>query len=106
MPDGSVKSVRVLGHAQSNKPPVSQEFVGAVTDITTVKHAFSEIRTLRDQLFKENLALREEIDINLMFEEIVGSSPALQAVLRKWQRWPLRTQRYSLPARQAREKSS
>jgi transcriptional regulator with GAF, ATPase, and Fis domain len=36
---------------------------------------------LRDQLYKENLALREEIDITRMFEEIVGSSPALQAVL-------------------------
>jgi transcriptional regulator with GAF, ATPase, and Fis domain len=32
-------------------------------------------------LFKENLALREEIDVNRMFEEIVGSSPALQGVL-------------------------
>jgi transcriptional regulator with GAF, ATPase, and Fis domain len=32
-------------------------------------------------LYKENLALREEIDIARMFEEIVGSSPALQAVL-------------------------
>jgi transcriptional regulator with GAF, ATPase, and Fis domain len=52
-----------------------------VTDITTVKNAFEEIRTLRDQLYKENLALREEIDITRMFEEIVGSSPALQAVL-------------------------
>ena len=81
MPDGSVKSVRMLGHAQSNQQAGGQEFVGAVTDITTVKNAFEEIRTLRDQLYKENLALREEIDITRMFEEIVGSSPALQSVL-------------------------
>jgi transcriptional regulator with GAF, ATPase, and Fis domain len=46
-----------------------------------MKNAFDEIQTLRDQLYKENLALREEIDITRMFEEIVGSSPALQAVL-------------------------
>jgi transcriptional regulator with GAF, ATPase, and Fis domain len=46
-----------------------------------MKNALEEIRTLRDQLYKENLALREEIDITRMFEEIVGSSPALQAVL-------------------------
>ncbi len=50
-------------------------------DITAMKNAFDEIQILRDQLYKENLALREEIDITRMFEEIVGSSPALQAVL-------------------------
>jgi len=43
--------------------------------------AFDEIKTLRDQLYKENLALREEIDQTSMFEEIVGTSPALQEVL-------------------------
>jgi transcriptional regulator with GAF, ATPase, and Fis domain len=32
-------------------------------------------------LYKENLALREEIDVSRMFEEIVGSSPALHVVL-------------------------
>jgi transcriptional regulator with GAF, ATPase, and Fis domain len=46
-----------------------------------LKNAFEEIQALRDQLYKENVALREEIDITRMFEEIVGSSPALQAVL-------------------------
>src|SRR5208337_1037811 len=50
-------------------------------DITTMKTAFEEIRILKDQLYKENLALRDEIDITRMFEEIVGSSPALQTVL-------------------------
>ena len=50
-------------------------------DITTMKNAFEEIQILKDQLYKENLALRDEIDITRMFEEIVGSSPALQAVL-------------------------
>jgi PAS domain S-box-containing protein len=43
--------------------------------------AFDEIKTLRDQLYKENLALRDEVDRASMFEEIVGSSPALQEVL-------------------------
>ena len=80
MPDGSIKKVHVLGHAL-NREVGSSSFVGAVMDITTMKNAFEEIRTLRDQLYKENLALREEIDITRMFEEIVGSSPALQAVL-------------------------
>ncbi len=34
-----------------------------------------------DQTFNENIALREEIDASSMFEEIVGSSPALRCVL-------------------------
>jgi len=43
--------------------------------------AFDEIKRLRDQLQDENVALREEIDQAFMFEEIVGSSLALRAVL-------------------------
>jgi transcriptional regulator with PAS, ATPase and Fis domain len=80
MPDGSVKRVHVLGHVL-NRHLGNLDFVGAVMDITTMKNAFEEIQKLRDQLYKENLALREEIDIARMFEEIVGSSPALQTVL-------------------------
>jgi len=80
MPDGSVKRVHLLGGALKQEAGKSS-FVGAVMDITAMKNAFEEIQTLRDQLYKENLALREEIDITRMFEEIVGSSPALQAVL-------------------------
>jgi len=77
MPDGSVKSVHVLGHATAGKSSI----LGAVTDVTAIKNAFEEIQSLRDQLYKENLALREEIDVTRMFEEIVGSSAALQSVL-------------------------
>jgi len=40
-----------------------------------------EVKTLRDQLYKENVALREEIDQASMFEEIVGASPPLKGVL-------------------------
>jgi formate hydrogenlyase transcriptional activator len=50
-------------------------------NVAALKDAFDEIQILKDQLYKENLALREEIDVNRMFEEIVGSSPALQVVL-------------------------
>ncbi|MFZ0747538.1 MAG: sigma 54-interacting transcriptional regulator [Terracidiphilus sp.] len=80
MPNGTVKTIRVLGHTCAD-PDGKSVFLGAITDISVVKNAFEEIRKLRDQLYKENLALREEIDITRMFEEIVGSSPALQAVL-------------------------
>jgi len=41
----------------------------------------SEQGKLRDQFYKENIALREEIDKAFMFEEIVGSSAALRKIL-------------------------
>ena len=47
----------------------------------SLQRAHDEIKMLRDQLFRENIALRDEIDKASMFEEIVGVSPALNAVL-------------------------
>ncbi|MGO9340538.1 MAG: sigma-54 interaction domain-containing protein, partial [Terracidiphilus sp.] len=46
-----------------------------------LKKAFDEIQTLKDQLYNENLALKEEIDQTSMFEEIVGASDAIKQVL-------------------------
>jgi PAS domain S-box-containing protein len=43
--------------------------------------AFEEINRLKDRLHDENVTLREQIDQVLMFDEIVGSSPALRTVL-------------------------
>jgi transcriptional regulator with GAF, ATPase, and Fis domain len=87
MPDSSVKYVHVVAHALSNASG-STELVGAVMDITATKRAeeelqkaIDEIRNLRDQLYRENLALRQEIDQSSMFEEIIGSSEALRRVL-------------------------
>jgi transcriptional regulator with GAF, ATPase, and Fis domain len=64
------------------------ECIGTVMDVTgqhqgraALEKAFEEIKTLKDQLHRESLAWRDEIDQLSMFEEIVGSSPALQAVL-------------------------
>jgi predicted ATPase len=42
---------------------------------------YEEVRTLKDQLYRENLALRDEVDRAFMFEEIVGSSQTLKAAL-------------------------
>jgi len=47
----------------------------------TRQSAVEELELLREQLYRENLALRDEVDRVSMFEEIVGTSPALQAVL-------------------------
>ncbi len=46
-----------------------------------LESAVEELELLREQLDKENLALRDEVDRVSMFEEIVGTSPALLAVL-------------------------
>jgi len=51
-----------------------RRWCGTRTDIEEQKHA-------QEATQKENLALREEIDKVSMFEEIVGTSPALQTVL-------------------------
>src|SRR5258708_9661496 len=47
----------------------------------TLQFAVEELELLREQLYRENLALRDEVDRVSMFEEIVGTSPALEAVL-------------------------
>jgi len=87
LPDGSVKHVHALAHALQDASG-NREFVGAATDITEqtraradLEMAFEEIKKLKDQLYKENLALKEEIDQTSMFEEIIGSSAALRRVL-------------------------
>ena len=45
--------------------------------------AFDEIRRLKDQLYRENIVLKEEIERSSMFEEIVGASPALETALNR-----------------------
>jgi PAS domain S-box-containing protein len=87
MPSGVVKYVEVVGHAVRNECD-EVEFIGSVMDVTEAKRAqqaleqaVQEIRALKDQLQRENIALREEIGETSMLEEIVGESPLLKAVL-------------------------
>src|SRR5216684_1458087 len=86
-PDGSVKHVCIVAHASKNESGTT-EFIGAVMDVTAqrqasaeLEKAFEEIKRLKDRLHDENVVLREQIDQAFMFEEIVGSSPALKTVL-------------------------
>src|SRR5258708_35985117 len=46
-----------------------------------LQQSFEEIKELKDELYRENIALKEEIEQSSMFEEIVGASPALETVL-------------------------
>jgi PAS domain S-box-containing protein len=55
--------------------------VAFALDLSKQKHAEAEVRALKDQLYRENLALRDEVDRAQMFEEIVGSSKPLKTVL-------------------------
>jgi len=87
LPDNSIKHVHVVAHAVKDDPG-EFDFVGAVMDVTEhrqataqLQRAFEEIRALKDRLYQENIALRDEVDRTSMFEEIVGTSRALKAVL-------------------------
>ena len=62
-------------------PEGGNEGVAFVLDLSEQKRAEAEIRALKDHLYKENLVLRDEVDRTSMFEEIVGTSAALQPVL-------------------------
>ena len=55
--------------------------VAFVLDLSEQKRAEAEIRALKDQLYKENLALRDEVEQTSMFDEMVGTSNRLKAVL-------------------------
>ena len=88
LPDGTIRHIHAIAHPVTNEAGEITEIIGTSMDVTkqhearaALEMAFEEIKTLKERLFKENIALREEIDRSSMFEEIVGRSAALQAVL-------------------------
>ena len=88
LPDGTLKYARSTGHPVFDAAGNIVEYVGTAMDVTeqhearaALETAFRQIKTLKDQLYTENIALREEINRSSMFEELVGESPALQTVL-------------------------
>ena len=54
---------------------------GTLADIDDRKRAEEELRSLKEQLYRENIALRDEVSQTSMFEEIVGSSAPLRRLL-------------------------
>jgi len=62
-----------------HKPLRDQQ--GRITRWVVASFDIDERKQAEERLRHENVALREEIDKASMFEEIVGSSPALRAVL-------------------------
>ena len=93
--DGEYRWVLESGVARYTPQGEFSGYIGSCIDITerkrgedelrrseaALQNAYEEIKTLKDQLYRENLALREEIDEASMFEEIVGTSAALQRLL-------------------------
>jgi PAS domain S-box-containing protein len=88
LPDGTIKHLHAIAHPVVDESGGIVEVVGTSMDVTeqheartALETAFEEIKALRDQLYRENIVLREEIDRSSMFEEIVGESRALNTVL-------------------------
>src|ERR1700730_518308 len=88
LPDGAIRYARSTGHPVFSAAGEIVEYIGTAMDVTeqheareALETAFKEIKVLKDQLYNENTALREEINRSSVFEELVGESPALQGVL-------------------------
>jgi formate hydrogenlyase transcriptional activator len=86
--DGVYRWVHVRARPQRDAEGRIVRWYNLVTDIDERKRAedelgraFEEIKRLKDHLHDENVVLREQIDQVFMFEEIVGSAPALKTVL-------------------------
>jgi Transcriptional regulator containing PAS, AAA-type ATPase, and DNA-binding domains len=63
-----------------SKLPIS-EGTEHVLAWAVLESAVVELERLKEQVYRENLALRDELDQVSTFEEIVGNSPVLQQVL-------------------------
>ena len=88
LPDGTIKYIHSIGYPVLSETGELLEFIGTVIDTTeqvqariALENALTEVKRLKDELYQENLALKEEVDQVSMFEEIVGSSQPLQKVL-------------------------
>jgi DNA-binding response OmpR family regulator len=74
--------LRMEAELERQRLHASQELLAETSRLYhELQHREAEIRALKDQLARENLALRDEVDRTSMFEEIVGSSDALKLVL-------------------------
>jgi PAS domain S-box-containing protein len=86
--DGEFRSFLIRLFPLRNASGTIVKWYGTNTDIEdrkraeeALQRAFEEIRELKDQLYRENVALKEEIKQSSMFEEIIGVSPTLEIAL-------------------------
>ena len=82
----SIGTLNVASGARNQYAEADAEFLQEVANQVALAienmQAYEEIARLKSGLEKENIYLREEIRTQHNFEEIVGNSPALLAVLR------------------------
>jgi len=87
-PDGTTKWMAARGRPYSNQSGEPERLMGVSLDISDRKQMeaklqerLHDIEQLRQQLEKENLYLREEIELQAVHEEIVGRSRAMKGIL-------------------------
>ncbi len=88
VPDENVLWIKAIGKKLSATNGSTVRLMGASIDITDRKQMedqlrmqLDEINVLKQQLEKENIYLRKEIELKTVHKEIVGRSPAMLRVL-------------------------
>src|SRR5260370_2385956 len=79
-PDGEVRYIRCVG-APLFENQTLKKYVGTAIDVTEHNLLAQELRRREAHLAEENIVLREELGKTSMFEEVIGTSSALQMVL-------------------------
>src|SRR5262245_8548818 len=79
--DGQYRWIHSVGEPYCDGHGQIVYWYGLISDIDDQKRAEMALEALKDQLYKENLVLRDEVDRTSMFEEIVGTASALRPVL-------------------------
>ncbi len=88
LPDGNVQWIVSRGKRYFESTGESDHLMGLSLGITErkqmeelLRRQLCEIERLKSQVEKENIYLREEIELQSMHEEIVGRSPAMKQIL-------------------------
>jgi PAS domain S-box-containing protein len=87
-PDGTIRWMAARGRTYCNSSGEPVRLMGVSLDISDRKEMedqlrakLEEIEGLKQQLEKENIYLRKEIELQSMHEEIVGRSPIIKQIL-------------------------
>ena len=112
--DGVYRWFQVRGFPLRDMGGQVVRWYSLLSDIDDRKRAEAELSALKDQLYKENLVLRDEVDRTSMFEEIVGditgaaagAGPRSQGRAHRLHRADHRGDRHRQGARRARDPSA
>jgi PAS domain S-box-containing protein len=107
MPDGSVKHIRVVGHASTQDEPGALEFVGAVTDISERKRAEEEHRAylwFLESMDQINRAIQGTNDLEQMMSDVLDAVISIFNCDRAWLVYPCDPQAasWTMPMEHAR----